>query len=554
MQHIIQHLFQAGSLEEVSRERLEELVSTYPSFGVGRYLLSRKLHTEQAGQFAEETQRTNLYFTNPFWLQWLLQQGEEKGEKGALRARQTPLPEKPVFREEGNGREPMTEDRNFQEKLPVVENKDGADGPAMAAKPDTDTKAGPEEAAKAPDAAAKAKEYRTDGPTVSGELVSEEVTPGELIAGEQVFEELIPGEQVSGEPVSEELVSGKPAISPEPAVLEEPVPLQDAAPAGDAVAEEIPDSTSRPEHAEEPGAEQEVARAVSQPPISAADALLQHLAKARGLRQTLVTMNDQATGPVEGGEAAAFPEAFSRTEEAMPEGEAIQGAPAEEGTKVSSGQEETPASTEEPGIHQEEVGAPREEPVIHQEETAITREEPGTHQEGPVLSQEESTIHQEKPAVHQEASTMHQKGATLNQEAPASIVSQAMALAEPVVAFEPYHTIDYFASVGIKFVQEENPSDKLGKQLKSFTEWLKVMRKLPQKNQEIIPDMAAEHQIQAIAAHSVKGKEVLTETMAEVLVKQGMREKAMEVYRKLSLLNPEKSAYFATKIEQLKID
>jgi len=90
--------------------------------------------------------------------------------------------------------------------------------------------------------------------------------------------------------------------------------------------------------------------------------------------------------------------------------------------------------------------------------------------------------------------------------------------------------------------------------MKSFTDWLKTMRKLPQKNREIIPDIAAEHQVQAIAAHSIEGKEVVTETMAEVLAKQGMREKAVDMYRKLSLLEPDKSAYFATKIEQLKIN
>jgi hypothetical protein len=61
-----------------------------------------------------------------------------------------------------------------------------------------------------------------------------------------------------------------------------------------------------------------------------------------------------------------------------------------------------------------------------------------------------------------------------------------------------------------------------------------------------------EHQIQAIAAHSIEGREVVTETMAEVLAMQGMREKATEVYHKLSLLNPDKRAYFAAKIEQLK--
>jgi hypothetical protein len=123
--------------------------------------------------------------------------------------------------------------------------------------------------------------------------------------------------------------------------------------------------------------------------------------------------------------------------------------------------------------------------------------------------------------------------------------------AEPALVFEPYHTIDYFASQGIKLTLEENPADSLGKQLKSFTDWLKVMRRLPQKDKEVIPDRVAEQAIQSFAAHSIEGRDVVTETMAEVLAKQGMRERARVVYEKLSLLNPEKSAYFAAKIEQL---
>jgi hypothetical protein len=123
--------------------------------------------------------------------------------------------------------------------------------------------------------------------------------------------------------------------------------------------------------------------------------------------------------------------------------------------------------------------------------------------------------------------------------------------AEPVMIFEPYHTIDYFASQGIRLTLDENPSDQLGKQLKSFTDWLRVMRRLPQKEKEIIPDRVAEQAVQSIAAHSIEGKEVLTETMAEVLAMQGMPERARIVYEKLSLLNPGKSAYFAAKIEQL---
>lgn len=120
--------------------------------------------------------------------------------------------------------------------------------------------------------------------------------------------------------------------------------------------------------------------------------------------------------------------------------------------------------------------------------------------------------------------------------------------------FEPYHTIDYFASQGIKFVQETNPSDKLGKQLKSFTEWLRMMKRLPQDPIPVTPENTSEESIETNAAESIEEKEVLTETWAEVLVKQGKTQNALEVYRKLSLLNPDKSAYFAARIEQLNVN
>ena len=44
----------------------------------------------------------------------------------------------------------------------------------------------------------------------------------------------------------------------------------------------------------------------------------------------------------------------------------------------------------------------------------------------------------------------------------------------------------------------------------------------------------------------------VTETMAEVLIKQDKNDEAIRIYEKLSLLNPSKRAYFAAKIEQLK--
>ena len=134
------------------------------------------------------------------------------------------------------------------------------------------------------------------------------------------------------------------------------------------------------------------------------------------------------------------------------------------------------------------------------------------------------------------------------------------AAAEPVangaqhqdLAFEPFHTVDYFASQGIKISQEELPKDKLAKQLKSFTEWLKTMKRLPAAQVTQNVESSAEKKVEALADHSVSESDVVTEAMAEVWLKQGNTEKALDIYNKLSLLNPSKKAYFAAKIENLK--
>jgi hypothetical protein len=128
--------------------------------------------------------------------------------------------------------------------------------------------------------------------------------------------------------------------------------------------------------------------------------------------------------------------------------------------------------------------------------------------------------------------------------------AKEIATTEDTISFEPLHTSDYFASVGIKLSDDVKPGDKLGKQLKSFTDWLKTMKKIhpgqlpPQSDQSVIT-------IQTMAEKSNTEAEVLTEAMAEVLLQQGKNAKAREVYKKLSLLNPSKSAYFAAKIDHI---
>jgi hypothetical protein len=120
------------------------------------------------------------------------------------------------------------------------------------------------------------------------------------------------------------------------------------------------------------------------------------------------------------------------------------------------------------------------------------------------------------------------------------------------LSFEPYHTVDYFASQGIKPEQEPKPADKFSQQLKSFTEWLKVLKNTPLTEIEKKIDTTSDHQVEQMAEKSLKEDEVVTETMADVWIKQGEVEKAIEIYDKLSLLNPSKSDYFAAKIRDLK--
>lgn len=125
-------------------------------------------------------------------------------------------------------------------------------------------------------------------------------------------------------------------------------------------------------------------------------------------------------------------------------------------------------------------------------------------------------------------------------------------VANTELIFEPFHTVDYFASQGIKFKEEEKPKDKFGQQLKSFTDWLKTMKRFPATEIAKPLEPHTEQKVEQLAEHSIEDREIVTEAMAEVWEKQGNAGKAIEVYSKLSLLDPSKNRYFTAKIEDLK--
>jgi hypothetical protein len=145
----------------------------------------------------------------------------------------------------------------------------------------------------------------------------------------------------------------------------------------------------------------------------------------------------------------------------------------------------------------------------------------------------------------------------ISEKSMAMLAAAKLKLNEPVAEdaplFEALHTVDYFASQGIKLSQEAIPKDKFGQQLKSFTEWLKAMKRIPQSEVvKAINTAEPDKKVEELAEHSLDQAEILTETMAEVWAKQGNNTKAIEVYEKLSLQNPAKSHYFAGLIEQLR--
>jgi hypothetical protein len=114
------------------------------------------------------------------------------------------------------------------------------------------------------------------------------------------------------------------------------------------------------------------------------------------------------------------------------------------------------------------------------------------------------------------------------------------------------HTVDYFASQGIKIDLSSIPQDKLTTHLRKFTDWLRTVKNTHGDTHRMESNPEMERAVAETAKISNETREIVTETMADVLVKQGQTEKAVQLYIKLSFLNPEKSSYFAAKIEQLK--
>lgn len=228
--------------------------------------------------------------------------------------------------------------------------------------------------------------------------------------------------------------------------------------------------------------------------------------------------------------------------------------------------QETPPSANEDIAHNERTEADDFTPAVQMIETEATDdvipavemhevEEPADINDAVPLTEISEpgiiaeTIQEEKyqALTEEEASDpQRQKLSSLIEQHLADFKKPVSSEHDLPVKSSPFHTIDYFASQGIK----SEGQDKLTAKVRKFTDWLKQMKGNNQPT-DLGTDPETEHLIETIAESSNETKDIVTEAMAEVLVKQGKTEKAVQLYKKLSFLNPSKSTYFAAKIEAL---
>lgn len=138
---------------------------------------------------------------------------------------------------------------------------------------------------------------------------------------------------------------------------------------------------------------------------------------------------------------------------------------------------------------------------------------------------------------------------------------------ETSLTFQPLYTDDYFAYKRLKEPEQaEQLSEKGAAEMKSFTSWLREMKhtfaekaskqwyhqQMHRSYED--PDPEVSEAVEKMAMDSITlNDDIVSETLAEIWARQHQYQTAIHIYQKLSLLNPNKSAYFAQKIKELQL-
>ncbi len=523
VKNILRQYFNTHSLEETAVEDIERLADEYPYHTVVQFLLARKYRQLQHGDFNGQAAKATVYFNNPYWLNLLLR--DDTGEASdTLPGLSSENPEVAHHTPE----EAKTADEASAGQLAGTTGRSAADDLIATLQENLRAAAGQhvntEQIAHENGIAAPVTEPAAEKTDVS-EALSE---PAETILTDETIP--VPEEQTTesaAEPATEEISVTEPSPETmEPIVADETV----------SATEEIHGVEQQP--VEQPAKPVTWETGIGEPISETADTTIaeeivttqEELPKVE--QQSAELPTEPVTEPIT--EETGIAEPISGTADTTIAEEII--TTQEELPKVEQQPAELPTEPVAEPIIIEEAGI--EEPLAETAEPTHSYTEEGTGaDEGEIDATPEAPT-----------GTM---GTLEGRTKLSDIWKQPVDPNENIIPVEPLHTVDYFASQGIKLSQIENAGqDKLSLKLKSFTEWLKTMKRIHPEKLETSPEQV-QTVIQHIAENSNKSKEVLTEAIAEVFARQGLKHKAIDVYEKLSLQNPDKSAYFAAKISKL---
>lgn len=165
---------------------------------------------------------------------------------------------------------------------------------------------------------------------------------------------------------------------------------------------------------------------------------------------------------------------------------------------------------------------------------------------------EEQTLDEEEKEISDPTLLVKEK--TLATTTVEDTVNEEKIAPIPITAFEiPPNLIDEISLIPLLTTNGQVRAKE------TFPAWKAFIQENTPKRLDHLKEKAKQNvngfdvSTQAAAAKSVREKpSVATETLAKLLERQGNYEKAIKMYEQLSLLNPEKSRYFAATIEKLK--
>lgn len=495
---LLQHFFQVNDLKDVDVLQLEQFAARYPYFAPLQYLLAKKYKQQQHDAYGLQIAKTAIFFSNPHWLNDLILSDLDQS---------------------------------------AAECADNSTSAGLSAQ-------------------------STDTETFAEDIQPDTIQEPELtLTDESIKDSGNTQLEASYELAGEEPFDGEPTPQPiEPVVLQEAQESADLNSDNPSTGELISADAVTVDVKE--NIETSLSGSEAEPPVEA----------FRPDDQAVVEMESQRLENEEVSESKEECFEASPTEEFQsvePYPQEV-GAPSLQETEQPAYQDtgslsanepvsSKPGTDDLPGSSNMPVSDTESEQPVGEgwaDDQYTLKKEPDTHEQlaTPTMVSDSSVTKAEMPETEKEpdiAAELRQPGVVRQSEkSEIDVAKEDTGSSLPLVPIEPYYTVDYFASQGIKLNVEEG-KDKLSQKLRSFTEWLKTMKRIHPEKLEQEMDSRSSTVIQHIAEHSNEVEDVVTEAMAEVYARQGLRNKAAEVYQKLSLLNPDKRAYFAARIFKL---